>query len=191
MQIEQQAMQQLMPSLVGQIVLDLACGTGRYGLLARDSGAKQVVGLDNSVAMLRGNALPHLALAPTDALPLADASVDVVLCGLALGHVPQLSPSIAEIGRVLRPGGTALISDFHPFIFFNGQRRTFTTPGGQTFAVEHYAHLYSAYHQAAADAGLRIDAVHEPTLRDANDPQIKTTGLPAETPVAIVYRMKK
>ena len=125
MQVEQGAMLQLLPDLHDKTVLDLACGTGRYGLLAWERGASQVVGLDNSHAMLKAAQLQPVARASTEALPLATASVDVVLCGLALGHLPQIAPSLHEISRVLQPGGTALISDFHPFQYLSGARRTF------------------------------------------------------------------
>src|SRR5690606_17468130 len=96
MAAEEAAMRGLLPALAGRVVLDLACGTGRYGLLAQESGASRVLGLDNSSAMLRANPLPLRALATTEAIPLASASVDVILCGLALGHLPRLTPSIAE-----------------------------------------------------------------------------------------------
>src|SRR5262249_38697865 len=97
MEAEEAAMKSLFPTLAGQVVLDLACGTGRYGLLARDSGAGLVIGLDNSPAMLHANSLPYRALATTEAVPLADHSIDVILCGLALGHLSRLVPSLAEI----------------------------------------------------------------------------------------------
>ncbi|MCB9452640.1 MAG: methyltransferase domain-containing protein [Anaerolineaceae bacterium] len=190
MQAEEAAMRALFPPMAGKVVLDLACGTGRYGLLAGAAGAQTVIGLDNSAAMLHQNALPLLALATSEAIPLAGESVDVVLCGLALGHLPHLLPSIAEISRVLKPGGYALISDFHPFIFLNGQRRTFTAPDGKTYAVEHYAHLYADFHAAGRDAGLQVEEVLEPRL--GQDAEVRFAGerLPG-TPVIIAYRLRK
>jgi len=189
MQAEEAAMHKLMPTLKDQIVLDLACGTGRYGLIAQGQGAKQVIAFDNSPPMLKANALPEKALATTEAIPLPDASIDVVLCGLALGHLPQLAPSMREIGRVLKPGGWALISDFHPFIFLNGQRRTFTAPDGKVYAVEHYVHLYSDYHQAAG--GLRVDALLEPRLGQDKTVRFVDDGTREGTPVIIAYRFQK
>jgi malonyl-CoA O-methyltransferase len=191
MQAEQAAMLDLLPSLAGQVVLDLACGTGRYARLALERGASLAVGLDNSPAMLRANALPLRALATTEALPLPNGSWDGVICGLALGHLPHLEASLREIARVLKPGGWALISDFHPFIFLNGQRRTFTAPDGSTYAVEHYAHLYADYHRAAAAAGLRVDALAEPRLGIDAGVRFADAGTRAGTPVVIVYRLVK
>lgn len=163
MQIEEHAMLSLLPDVSGSKVLDLACGTGRYGLLAEARGASQVIGLDNSSAMLARNPLLRIAQATTEALPLASGSVDGIICGMALGHLPVLRPSLSEISRVLRPGGWALISDFHPFIFLTGGQRTFSTPDGKTYAVEHHAHLYANYHDETEGAGLKINRVLEPT----------------------------
>jgi malonyl-CoA O-methyltransferase len=182
MELEERAMRGLLPALEGRVVLDLACGTGRYGLLAAENGARRVIGLDNSPAMLLRNPQRHRALATTEALPLASASVDVVLCGLALGHLPRLYPSMAEIGRVLTRGGTALISDFHPFVFLSGGQRTFTGRDGIVYSVEHYPHLYSEYHRAARDAGLVIDDVAECAMN---------TQQHGDIPVVLVLRMVK
>ncbi|NWF68235.1 MAG: class I SAM-dependent methyltransferase [Chloroflexi bacterium] len=190
MQVEERAMLSLLLPLTGKTVLDLACGTGRYSLLAWDRGAKTVIGLDNSPAMLRANSLSHKALARLTALPLPAESLDVVICGLALGHEKQLDKAVAEIGRVLRKNAYALVSDFHPFMFLSGARRTFEAPGGQTYAVEHYAHLYADYHRAAWAAGLIIEQVVEPHL-DVT-PETGTANASAtEAPVVIVYRFFK
>jgi malonyl-CoA O-methyltransferase len=183
MHAEQAAMLELMPEVSGKIVLDLACGTGRYSLLAQAKGASRVVGIDNSAAMLAAmptaNVLPDRAQATSESIPLASASVDVVLCGLALGHLPHLQPSLDEIARVLKREGQALISDVHPFIALNGAQRTFQSPNGETYAVEHYAHLYADYQQAGANAGLVIDAVREPALDRS------------PVPVVLVFRFRK
>ncbi|NWG18568.1 MAG: class I SAM-dependent methyltransferase [Chloroflexi bacterium] len=181
MQAEQQAMLDLFPDMQGKLALDLACGTGRYGRLAAERGAS-VVGLDNSAAMLR-HGLGRVALASVEAIPLKSDSVDVVLCGLALGHLPRLTPSLGEISRVLKPGGCALVSDFHPLLALNGGRRTFTAPDGRTYAVEHHVHLYSDYHQAARRAGLRV--------ADVVEPRSGHPSAPPGWPVAIIYRFIK
>lgn len=183
MQTEESAMRGLMPDVTGLSVLDLACGTGRYALIARECGAKTVIGIDNSLAMLNANPDRRVALATCEALPLPDESFDVVMCGLALGHLPQLTPVLAEIRRVLKPGGCALVSDFHPFVFLNGGQRTFTAPDGQTYAVEHYVHLYADYHRAAQQAGLKIEDVTEASIR------LPTTG--ANTPVVLAFRFRR
>ena len=97
--------------------LDAACGTGRFaGLLA--ARGHTVVGVDGSPDMLDHARLrvpgADFRLGSLDALPVAEASADIVACGLALVHVPDLAPVFAEFARVLRPGGDLLISDIHP-----------------------------------------------------------------------------
>ena len=161
MQIEQDAMLSLMPSLQNKAVLDLACGTGRYGKIAAEYKAAQVVGFDNSSAMLKKSAIPDIALSTSEAIPLADLSIDVILCGLALGHLPRLEESIAEISRILKPGGIALISDFHPYQFLSGARRTFQSDN-VTFAVEHYVHHLSDYFSAGEAHHLILSGLKEP-----------------------------
>src|SRR5215468_1484054 len=54
MEIEQESMLRLLPDLADRDVLDLACGTGRYAAIAHQRDARNVVGTDNSLAMLRG-----------------------------------------------------------------------------------------------------------------------------------------
>lgn len=180
MEAEEQAMLSLMPDVRGKTVLDLACGTGRYGRLALERGAITAIGLDNSVAMLRANKLRLIGQSSVEAIPLANQSLDVVLCGLALGHLPSLQASLSEISRILKSGGIALVSDFHPFLFLNGARRTFTGSDGQTYAVEHYAHLYADYHRVAQAVGLQVESVLEPKLGDD-----------AKSPVVIVFKFVK
>ena len=88
----------------GARVLDLGCGSAPTGDLV---GAASYLGLDLSHDELRLAAARGLAVAQADAgrLPLADDAVDVVLCSMALQLLP-LGPALAEVRRVLRPGGT-------------------------------------------------------------------------------------
>jgi malonyl-CoA O-methyltransferase len=168
MQLEQQTLLELLPPLQGRVVLDLACGTGRWGKAAQTRGATVIVGLDNSLPMLQAGVLPWVAQADMTALPLGSESVYVVLCGLALGHLPgaAMRTALAEMGRVLKAGGMALLSDFHPCQAWQGARRTFRGADGKTYAVEHYVHSYADYHTAAQQAGLSVDAVREPSAPD-------------------------
>lgn len=173
MELEQATMFSMLPPLVGLSILDLACGTGRYALLARERGAKWVVGVDNSAAMLRAApASFHRAQATSEAIPLASNSMDGILCGLALGHLRQIEPTIREIGRVLKPDGWALISDVHSAVVRKGAQRTFTAPDGKVYAVEHHVHSADDYATAARDAGLRVDRLAEPTLEGSIDPVV-------------------
>jgi ubiquinone/menaquinone biosynthesis C-methylase UbiE len=114
------------------VVVDLACGTGaalhalrqRPELLCR---VRKYIGIDQSAEMLavaaqqlcdisESSRTPATWLcAPADVapLPLADDSVDVVLCCSALHFMDDCGICIAEIQRILKPGGVALISDWN------------------------------------------------------------------------------
>ena len=90
-------------------VLDLACGTGDFALIARERGA-QVVGLDFAGAMLtaaRERCPDAIGLVRGDALrlPLASGSVSVAVSGFALRNFVAIPPVLEELARVLRPGG--------------------------------------------------------------------------------------
>jgi malonyl-CoA O-methyltransferase len=181
MQTEQAVLLSRLPDLRGRRVLDLACGSGRYGLLAEQRGAALVIGLDNSAAMLAVSPLRQRALAGLEAIPLPRSSIDVILCGLALGHLPRLDRALAEMSRILRPDGLALISDIHPLLALTGGQRTFTGSDGQTWAVEHYPHLYADYHRAARAAGLYIVDIVESRVENAPNP----------LPAVIVYGLAR
>jgi SAM-dependent methyltransferase len=95
----------------GLRVLDVGCGDRPYEQLL--TGAAEIVGFDvprNPHADLHGS---------IDALPVPDASFDVVLCLQVLEHVPDPAAAVRELRRVVRPGGRVLLSThgiypFHP-----------------------------------------------------------------------------
>lgn len=97
--------------VTGLSVLDVGCGDRPYEALW--SSAASVVGFDvpgNMHADLHGS---------IDALPVADASFDVVLCLQVLEHVPDPAAAVRELRRVVRPGGRVLASThgvypYHP-----------------------------------------------------------------------------
>jgi malonyl-CoA O-methyltransferase len=162
MQVEQEALLDLLPDVAGAIVLDLACGTGRYSKIARARGAAAAIGLDLSPEMLRTGAAVATGVARGDlaSLPFRTGAAGVVICGLAVGHLRQLDGAIGEMGRVLASRGTLLYSDFHPSAYRAGLRRTFSA-GGARYAVEHHVHSFFAHQAACRAAGLEIDAVRE------------------------------
>jgi len=112
----------------GEVAVDVACGTGA---LTRDLQALApeavVAGMDFSHGMLararptggaeRASPGPlgaYLRLAAADALalPLADASVDVVTIAFGLRNLPEPGQGLLEFRRVLRPGGRLVVCEF-------------------------------------------------------------------------------
>lgn len=185
MHIEQQAMLDLLPDLPGLCVLDLACGSGRYARLMAERGAARVFGFDLSPHMLARarSVTPNLARSDLRTIPLASASVDVIVCGLAVGHIEDLCAAIAEMARVLAPNGCLVYSDFHPFGQIAGWRRAFRGDDGREYAVRHHVHWYADHHAACRVAGLHIEDVREPRI----DFQRAWRGAPA----VLVIRTRK
>jgi SAM-dependent methyltransferase len=106
----------------GGQVLDVGCGPGHLAnRLAREHGL-ELTGLDLDPAMIeraRANAeraviverRPTFVVGGVAALPFPDASFDLVVSTLSMHHWADATAGQAEIGRVLRPGGRALIWD--------------------------------------------------------------------------------
>jgi ubiquinone/menaquinone biosynthesis C-methylase UbiE len=98
-------------------VLEVAIGTGRN--LPSYPAEVTVTGVELSPAMLaigRTRAAElgrevELREADAEALPFADASFDTVVCTLSLCTIPDHAKAIAEMARVLRPGGRLLLLD--------------------------------------------------------------------------------
>jgi demethylmenaquinone methyltransferase/2-methoxy-6-polyprenyl-1,4-benzoquinol methylase len=102
----------------GVDALDLACGTGDIAFAMHARGAR-VAGLDITPRMIelahakRRGGGPSFLVGDMMALPFPDASFDVVTTGYGLRNVPSIDGALAEIHRVLRPGGRLLSLDFN------------------------------------------------------------------------------
>ena len=106
----------------GAVVVDIGCGAGTDLLVAamRTGPTGQAIGVDMTEPMRRrateGAAacgLTHVDIRPGDAtrLPIDDASVDVVISNGVLNLVPEKERAVAEIARILKPGGRVQIAD--------------------------------------------------------------------------------
>jgi SAM-dependent methyltransferase len=103
-------------------------------------------------------------------LPLADDEVDLVVCALALTHLPKLEPAIADFVRVLRPGGHLVISDVHHVRVAFGSVPRMRGPGGEPGLLPAHGHLASDYLSAALPLGLQLRRCAEPLLPMGDEP---------------------
>ncbi|WP_340202664.1 class I SAM-dependent methyltransferase [Ascidiimonas sp. W6] len=115
----------LLGDVKGKKILDAACGPGKYAEILLAKGAT-VTGFDLSPSMIalakernknQANFFVHDLSAPFTRCE--DAAFDVVLCALALHYVADWNPVIKEFQRVLKPGGSLVISIEHPFFEYN------------------------------------------------------------------------
>ncbi|MCS6835327.1 MAG: class I SAM-dependent methyltransferase [Anaerolineae bacterium] len=171
MALEEAALRAFLPDLRGLDVLDVGCGSGRWLKLAQADGARRALGIDSSAAMLR-RAGPGTALATMTALPFPAASFDLLLCALAIGHLPDHQPALAEMARLLRPDGLLLLSDFHSVQHWRGAQRTFRAANGRVYAVEHYPRTVADFWQVGERVGLRLCGLSEPALEVGGPPVV-------------------
>jgi ubiquinone/menaquinone biosynthesis C-methylase UbiE len=145
--------------------LDAACGTGRHTRRLVDCG-HSVIGVDGSPEMLAVARVraPEATFADGDLqhLPVASDAFDLVVCSLAFDHVPNIDRPVAELARVLRPGGRLVVSDIHPVLTAIGGAAYFRDADGVSAFMRNYGHVHSEYLQAFAAAGLSISRCHEP-----------------------------
>ena len=99
-------------------VLDVGCGEGQISRLALRGGAELAVGVDPTwaqveVAARRGGGAWY-SRAGAGALPFRTGSFDAVLACLVFEHIRDVDDAIAEVARVLEPGGRFLFFLNHP-----------------------------------------------------------------------------
>jgi len=165
MELEERAVLARLPEVVGRTALDLGCGSGRYAAILRRRGARLVIGIDRSSEMLaraRG-VVPRAVRGDLRALPVRDDSIDVAVCGLAIGDVSELDDVLAGVARALRPGGAVVYSDLHPRGAAAGWRRTFDV-FGRRYTIRHHRHTIDAHRAACRAAGLVVEAIDEPPI---------------------------
>lgn len=175
---ERPAMLALAGDVAGRRILDAGCGSGPLSAALRDRGAV-VTGIDASAGMLAlarrrlGDDVALHVVHLSDRLPFADGAFDDVVASLVLHYLEDWGPTLAELRRVLRPGGRLIASVEHPFVAY-----TFQDPRPDYFATTSYTFDWTfngrsvpmrfwrkpihAMTDAFTTAGFRLTAISEP-----------------------------
>jgi len=202
-EIEEPLVRKILDGLPLGRALDAACGTGRYSEYLAGLG-HDVIGVDASPGML---AKARAKLPTTDlrygdltALPVPDVDFDLVVCALALPHVPALGPVLSEFARVLRPGGQLVLSDVHCQSLYLGAIAATPAADGGTARMPAGRFLPSDYLAAALPAGFQVRALLEPRWPSSpmqGGPWARTWAAAAvdavaeNTPAAIIWQFAK
>lgn len=193
---EKPAMLRLLGDVAGKRVLDVGCGSGptTTDLLARGA---DVSGFDVSSAMvaIARRGLPDADLRVhdlADPLPWADDTFDAAVASLVLHYLPDWSGPLAQLHRVLRPGGRLLVSVNHPGAFplvhqdldyFGVTEYTEDYEfDGTTVDLTFHHRPLSAMVASYAQAGFRVVGIHEPPSDPATPAEVLPPGLSAGQP---------
>jgi ubiquinone/menaquinone biosynthesis C-methylase UbiE len=169
MRVEQAAMLEAWPEVSQRRAVDLACGTGRYAQLLKQSGAAHVVGVDFCGAMLSHATGMARIQADMTRLPFVSGAFDVAICALAVGHV-TLDAWAREVARVLDSCGVLLYSDFHPEAARAGLTRSFRDAQDRKWTLPHHRYELAQHEAALCAARLEPDVIRELRVgRELND----------------------
>src|SRR5260370_2969480 len=117
---ERPAMLALAGDVAGRRILDAGCGSGPLLAVLRDGGAI-VTGFDKSAGMVElarrrlGDDADLMVAVLGSPLPFPDDTFDDVTASLVLHYLEDWGPALAELRRVLKPGGRLIVSVDHPF----------------------------------------------------------------------------
>ena len=153
-------------------VLDMGCGDGHISRLLAKNGAR-VIGIDptwNQIVVANQRAGgPAYARATADGLPFADASFDAVLACLVFEHIDAVDEAVAEIARVVRPGGRFSFFVNHPLLQTPGSGFIddhMIDPPEQYWRVGPY--LIEGESIEQVEHGVYIRFIHRPLSRYVN-----------------------
>jgi SAM-dependent methyltransferase len=178
----------------GERILDAGCGTGR-NIARLLAGGARVTGMDFSEGMLRvaRERFPDVPLMIGDLQarwPFDDGAFDAVLCALVGEHLDDLDTTNREMARVLRPGGRAVFSVYHPAMSAAG-KEAHVLRDGTEYRLGAVHHELADYRAAFLGAGFEgIEATeHEgnAALVAANPDWKRYLGFP----ILVTFRMTK
>jgi SAM-dependent methyltransferase len=180
---ERPAMLALAGNVAGRRILDAGCGAGPLLAALRDRGAI-VTGFDKSAGMLQlarrrlGDDGDVLVADLGSLLPFQDRTFDDVTASLVLHYLEDWGPALAELRRVIKPGGRLIVSVDHPFAINMMHREAGREPDyfatynyivewtvdGQTALLSFWTRPLHAMTDAFTTAGFRISSISEPAV---------------------------
>jgi len=182
----------------GLQALDLGCGTGRHALWLAANGA-HVTAVDFSDGMLAearrkpgAKDVSFIAHDLHQPLPFEACAWDIVVSGLVLEHLQRLDVFFAEMHRVLKADGRAVVSAMHPAMFLRGAQARFTDPDtGDIVQPGSVPHSVSAFVMAALRAGFTIDNITEHVADAALAAQCPRAEKYIDWPMLIVMQLRR
>ncbi|HWG13009.1 MAG TPA: class I SAM-dependent methyltransferase [Streptosporangiaceae bacterium] len=180
---ERPAMLALAGDVAGRRILDAGCGAGPLFAALRDRDAI-VTGFDKSAGMLEvarrrlGDDADLLVAELGGPLPFPDGTFDDVTASLVLHYLEDWGLALAELRRVLKPGGRLIASLNHPFAenlwhrdaglepdyFATYNYSTEWTAGGQSAVMRFWTRPLHAMTCAFTAAGFRTSVISEPAV---------------------------
>ena len=148
-----------------QLVLDLACGTGRIGQWLKQRCSAPIDGVDITPAMLEiarnRNIYRTLVTADVSRTSLPSRTYDLCVQSLADEHLPDLEPLYREVARVTQLRGTFVLIGYHPQFLMAGVPTHFNRGSGEPVTIRSYVHLLSDHVKAARAAGWSLTEMDE------------------------------
>ncbi|MFI5709830.1 class I SAM-dependent methyltransferase [Kribbella sp. NPDC051620] len=189
---ERPAMLDLARDVQGRHVLEVGCGSGPLMAALRDRGAI-VSGFDLSAAMIElarrrlGEDADLTVADLAKPLPYDDAAFDDVTASLVLHYLEDWTEPLAELRRVLKPGGRLILSVHHPIVYkaLNPDGNYFDI-AEFSFEAEHAGRtvVYTNWHRplqsmtdAFTAAGFRISVISEPPISPDTPIELRPQGM--------------
>lgn len=149
----------LLPALTDRRAFELADGVGKYAPRMKDHGAKMVVATEIGAGMTNPitDAVNHVYMlrAAIYRLPFEDNVFDFGVANLLTPYQGNVMQAFKEISRVMAPGGTIIITDFHPFGSYAKRGTARVKP------VESSFRGLADYYKAARLSGMRVTDIRE------------------------------
>ena len=179
--LEERCLAPVLREFAGRDVVDLGCGTGRWLRRLQAIGPRSLVGVDSSPAMLamaKKKCMHSTSLIEADCVftPLAASSADLVLASFLLSYVQDIGRFAAEAARILRPGGTLIVSDLHPDTPSYGWRRTFRAADG-LFEIATFPYTLAALNSAMKVAGLKLQGLADARFGEEEAGMFRASGM--------------